>query len=167
MDSSLESYYGVMYVCNFINTFFFTVLRLKEKIWWMQVLSFKNGFVLVFNGTFTKYIFCISVISWASFIGGGNRSTRRKPLTCRKSMTNIMLYRVHLAMYVVRMKIAKNCNNIWLKMVEKFCSVTMKILCWKCWTSNFLVEVAVVNVYLEISVELDIFRTYGRSPMSI
>ena len=27
-----------------------------------------------------------------SFIGGGNRSTRRKPPPCRKSMTNIMLY---------------------------------------------------------------------------
>ena len=32
-----------------------------------------------------------------SFIGGGNQSTLRKPLTCRKSLTNfIMLYRVHL-----------------------------------------------------------------------
>jgi hypothetical protein len=35
-----------------------------------------------------------------SFIGAGNRSTRRKPLTCRKSLTNMitMLYRVHLEM---------------------------------------------------------------------
>jgi len=36
-----------------------------------------------------------------SFIGGGNRSTRRKPPTCRKLLTNfisIMLYRVHFAM---------------------------------------------------------------------
>ena len=31
-----------------------------------------------------------------SFIGGGNHSTWRKPLTCQKSH-NIMLYRVHLA----------------------------------------------------------------------
>ena len=33
------------------------------------------------------------------FIGGGNRSIRGKPLTCRKSLTNylIALYRVHLA----------------------------------------------------------------------
>jgi len=35
-----------------------------------------------------------------SFIGEGNRSTRRKPLTCRKLLTklyHIMLYQVHLA----------------------------------------------------------------------
>jgi len=25
-----------------------------------------------------------------SFIGGGNRSTRRKPLTCRKSLTHVI-----------------------------------------------------------------------------
>jgi len=40
---------------------------------------------MVFNATFNN----ISGISWAvSFIGGGNLSTRRKPLTCRKSLTN-------------------------------------------------------------------------------
>jgi hypothetical protein len=36
-----------------------------------------------------------------SFIRGGNRSTRRKLPTCRKSLTNFyhkMLYRVHLTM---------------------------------------------------------------------
>ena len=54
---------------------------------------------MVFTATFIN----ISVISWlysVSFIGGGNRSTRRKPPTCRKSVTNlinIILYRVHLA----------------------------------------------------------------------
>ena len=34
----------------------------------------------------------ISVISWGSvyiYIGGGNRSTRRKPPTCRKSLTTL------------------------------------------------------------------------------
>jgi len=38
-------------------------------------------FNLVFNATFN----IISAISWRSVcIGGGNRSTRRKPPTCRK-----------------------------------------------------------------------------------
>jgi len=42
-----------------------------------------------------------SYIVAVSFIGGGNRSIWRKPLTCRASMTNfyyIMLYGVHLVM---------------------------------------------------------------------
>jgi hypothetical protein len=43
--------------------------------------------VMVFNATFNN----ISVISWRPvFIGGGNRSTRRKPPTCRKSLTNFI-----------------------------------------------------------------------------
>ena len=36
-----------------------------------------------------------------SFIGGGNRSTRRRKPTCRKKLINfitVILYRVHLAM---------------------------------------------------------------------
>jgi hypothetical protein len=31
-----------------------------------------------------------SYILAVSFIGGGNRSTRRKPTTCRKSLTNFI-----------------------------------------------------------------------------
>jgi len=34
-----------------------------------------------------QYFSCIEVIS---FIGGGNRNTRRKTSTCRKSLTNIL-----------------------------------------------------------------------------
>jgi hypothetical protein len=44
--------------------------------------------VMMFNATFNN----ISAISWQSvFIGGGNRSTCRKPLTCRKSLTNFII----------------------------------------------------------------------------
>jgi len=52
----------------------------------------------MFNVTFNN----ISVISEAvSFIGGGNWSSWRKPLTFRKSLTKLhhkMFYRVNLAM---------------------------------------------------------------------
>ena len=47
---------------------------------------------------FQQYFSYIMVVS---FIGQGIQSTRRKPLTCRKSLTNfhhIMLYQVHLNM---------------------------------------------------------------------
>ena len=47
---------------------------------------------MVFNATFNN----ISVISYiavaVSFIDGGNRSTRRKSPTCRKSLTNLITY---------------------------------------------------------------------------
>ena len=43
-----------------------------------------------------------SHIMAVSFIGGGNRSTRRKLPTCLKSLTNLILYRVHLAMRGIR-----------------------------------------------------------------
>ena len=34
----------------------------------------------------------VSYIVAVSFIGGGNRSTRRKPSTCRKSLRNFITY---------------------------------------------------------------------------
>jgi len=42
---------------------------------------------MVFNATFNN----ISFISWRS-VGEGNRSTRRKPPTCRKSLPNFITY---------------------------------------------------------------------------
>ena len=52
---------------------------------------------MALNATFNN----ISVIA-VSFICGRKRSTRRKSLTCRKPLTNIMLYRIHLAMSGIR-----------------------------------------------------------------
>ena len=53
---------------------------------------------MVFNATFKN----ISLISWWSvFIGGGNRSTQRKPQTCRKSLTNFITYGLYIAHNIV------------------------------------------------------------------
>jgi hypothetical protein len=47
------------------------------------LMSVEQYFVMVFNATFNN----ISTLCWQSVcIGGGNRSTRRKPPTCRKSL---------------------------------------------------------------------------------
>ena len=42
--------------------------------------------------TLSHNVVHLALIVAISFIGGGNRSTRRKPPTCHKSLTNIMLY---------------------------------------------------------------------------
>jgi hypothetical protein len=42
---------------------------------------------MVFNAIFQQYFSYIVVVS---FIGGGNRSTWRKPPTCRKSLSNFI-----------------------------------------------------------------------------
>jgi hypothetical protein len=48
----------------------------------------RGGKVMVFNASFNN----ISVIVAVSFIGGGKRSTRRKPPTYRKSLRNFITY---------------------------------------------------------------------------
>jgi hypothetical protein len=47
----------------------------------------KSTIQLVFNSTF-NIIHYFSYIMVVRFKGGGNRSTRREPPTCRKSLTN-------------------------------------------------------------------------------
>ena len=46
--------------------------------------------LIVLKRHFQQYF---SYIMAVSFIGGGNRCTRRKPLTCRKSLTNFSFCR--------------------------------------------------------------------------
>ena len=43
-----------------------------------------NGLICLFDGVQQYFSYIVAV----SFIGGGNQNTRRKPPTCRKSLTN-------------------------------------------------------------------------------
>jgi hypothetical protein len=64
-------------------------VKLKEKL--LKVVCNKHplnkgkGY-----GVYHHYQQYFSYIVAVSFIGGGNRSTQRKPATCRKSLTNFI-----------------------------------------------------------------------------
>jgi len=73
-----------------------------------------------------------------NFIGGGNRSTLRKPLTCLKSLTNLIklrLYRVHLILKSranrtdLRGKCQSNDHKIITMMTTYISEVTMNMSC--------------------------------------
>ena len=67
---------------------FFPILKLEHFsfTWYLHVYWGWYGVrIIVFIAAFNN----ISVIL-VSFIGGGNRHTRRKPLTCQKSLTNFI-----------------------------------------------------------------------------
>jgi hypothetical protein len=73
---------------------------------------------MVFNATFNN----ISVISWWSVLfGRGNRSTRRKPPTCHKSLTNFISVIAHCIFC------------IFLHMKEKPGSHFEVTFCYFCW----------------------------------
>ena len=64
-----------------------TICCLRMSLYGSQTLLHRV-WVMMFNATFNN----ISVISWRSVlnIGGGNRSTRRNPPTCRNSLKNVI-----------------------------------------------------------------------------
>jgi hypothetical protein len=85
-------------------------------LWCLTPLS-SNNTTILFKHTWLWYIYFSGVMVFdkyiqqyfnnivaLSFIGGGNRSTRRKPPTCPMTLTNyhIMLYRVHFPMGEIR-----------------------------------------------------------------
>jgi hypothetical protein len=59
-----------------------------QKIICFLLFYFWGLGVMVFYATFIDIYF--SYIVEVSFIGEGNQSTQRKPLTCRKSVTNFI-----------------------------------------------------------------------------
>jgi hypothetical protein len=54
------------------------------------VMLFKEIFVCLFDGVQHHFQQYFSYIMAVSFIGRENRRTQRKPLTCRKSLTNFI-----------------------------------------------------------------------------
>ena len=80
---------------------------------------------MVINATFN--IISVIYIMAVSFIGGGNRSTRRKSPTCRKSQTNFITYLVwdHRQ---VEIHDGLNLHNKDIKAVEQVIMTKMRLL---------------------------------------
>ena len=80
---------------------------------------------MVINATFN--IISVIYIMAVSFIGGGNRSTRRKSPTCRKSLTNFITYLVwdHRQ---VEIHDGLNLHNKDIKAVEQVIMTKMRLL---------------------------------------
>jgi hypothetical protein len=85
---------GCTHKINYINKYNLLIERLKvccfvlNNLRWDVVLI---GFML-FNATFSNIYIYFSYIVAVGLNGRGNRSTRRKPPTCCKSLTNLITY---------------------------------------------------------------------------
>jgi hypothetical protein len=62
------------------------VMQHWKEIKDVYLLTCKSVKVMMFNAIQQYFNYIMAV----SFIGGGNQSTRRKPLPCRKSLTNFI-----------------------------------------------------------------------------
>ena len=72
--------------CN-LERLLWTIWTVRVRCGWRIVYYYISSFgfmFMVFNATNFRYIMAVS------FIGGGNRSTRRKRWTCSKSLTNFI-----------------------------------------------------------------------------
>jgi hypothetical protein len=76
--------------------------------------------LMEFNTIYSK----ISVISWRSvLIGGGNRSIRRKPPTCRKSLTSLS----HNVISSTPRLIDIDCTGRYIKLVKIFSEINISV----------------------------------------
>ena len=96
-----ESHLSLMLTCNCLHvSSYLLVIRLTSASRWRtSILKYNDTvfiyFILVWLGLwclmphstiFQVHLYIVAV----SFIGGGNHSIRRKPLTCSKSLTNFI-----------------------------------------------------------------------------
>ena len=90
---------GVVWTCTDWNCTTNKIKINKSRNNWPKKIDLRNvrKITSLFVGLFIWW--CLTALSTifqlyrvVSFIGGGNRSSKRKPPTCCKSLTNIMLY---------------------------------------------------------------------------
>ena len=76
-----------------------------------------------------------SYIVAVSFIGGGNQSTRRKPLTCRKSLTNLSHNDVHLSLIEIQTSvvIGTDCIGSCKSNYRTITAMTAPLIFWGCY----------------------------------
>ena len=70
-----------------INNDMYRKMKFYYTLHYKGSMSRKGVRVMVFNATCKQHFIYIVAVS---FIGGGNQSIRRKPLTCHKSLTNLI-----------------------------------------------------------------------------
>ena len=117
--------------------------------------------VMMFNATLYSYILVVS------FIGGGNQSTRRKPQTCRNSLTNFITkwcivflsksktnISNYLYMINIRIKLQVHMYLIYLhfkfflfmhNIFKLFYKINIDIINWLRQSEVFLVEICYIS----------------------
>jgi hypothetical protein len=71
------------------NYFLFFKFGIGHNYFQRTIIWFEKLYFVVFKAAFSNI--SVILIAAVSFIGGVNRSTRRKPPTCRKLLTNCIL----------------------------------------------------------------------------
>jgi len=99
LSVSLDSTFTVLVFCVVTSVLFVFVLCLMSNVVGISVFYLRFSWRFIFliwlycnDQLLQVELWCSTPLStiFLSFIGGGNRSTQRKPLICRKSLTNLI-----------------------------------------------------------------------------
>jgi hypothetical protein len=95
-----------------------------------------------------------------SFIGGGNRSTQRKPPTCLKSLTNLIT--LYCTEYTWSPEQKRNFGYILIRIVGVLAPINFKILFWLwAYLIQRLLKKHIVYTQLDIKVLITL-KTYNK-----